>query len=30
LTFDRNAMFFNVSLGAAANVEDTQELPSGR
>ena len=30
LSFDRNAMFFNVSLAAAANVEDTQELPGGR
>jgi hypothetical protein len=30
LTFDRNAMFFHVSEAAAANVEDTQELPSGR
>jgi len=30
LSFDRNALFFNVSLAAAANVEDTQELPSGR
>jgi hypothetical protein len=30
LSFDRNALVFNVSLAAAANVEDTQELPSGR
>ena len=30
LSFDRNALVFNVSLAAAANVEDTQELPGGR
>jgi hypothetical protein len=30
LSFDRNALFFNVSLAAAATVEDTHELPGGR
>jgi hypothetical protein len=30
VSFDRNALYFNVSLAAAANVEDTLELPQGR